>query len=187
MEFPEQLPRKETFLVGRVGKPKGIKGHFYINTFTETPGNYLDTPYIYLAHKSQKVANRYKVIDLEITLTGSYLILLEGFYSREDLERIKGLDVLLPLEMLPEISEEDNFYLFEVIGYEVIDTVEGHIGTITNILEIPGNPIAEVKHPDGFTFLLPLTEHFLPRINRNKKQAYTNLPEGFVDAYRKEN
>ena len=185
--FPEELPRKEAFIIGKVGKPKGIKGHFYINTFTETPENYIDTPYIYLAHKSQKIAKRYKVLEMEITISGSYLTLLENFTDRNSLEKIKGLDVLLPLEMLPEISEEDNFYLFEVIGYEVLDAIEGHIGTITNVLEIPGNPIAEVKHPEGFTFLLPLTEHFLPRINRKKKQAYTNLPNGFVDAYRKEN
>ena len=185
MEFPEEINIEDAFVIGKVGKPKGINGHFYVNTYTDNPENYIDVPYIYLAHKKQKKAKRYKVKELEITTTGSFLILLEEFNTREELNRISGLDVLLPVSILPKIEEDDNFYLFEIIGYEVIDSKEGLVGTIKSILEIPGNPIAEVIHPEGFIFLLPLTERFLPKINREKQQAYTNLPEGFISAYRK--
>ncbi len=180
----EKIPVKDTFLIGRVGRPKGLQGHFYVNLETENPAEYLDIPFVFLAHSSWKEAKKYFIEELEMPQTGNFIMKLKDLDSREALAKIKGFSVLLPMEFLPEITEEDNFYLFEIIGYKVMDATEGFVGEIKSVLELPGNPLAEVRHPDGFVFLLPLSERFIPKIHREKKEAYSRLPSGFIEAYR---
>ncbi len=180
----EKIPIENTFLIGYVGKPKGLNGEFYVNLTTETPENYLDVPFVFLAHKTWKEAVKYPVEYLNIAENGNFIMKLETLDDRDTLGKIKGFSVLLPMEFLPEIQEDDNFYLFEIIGYKVIEKKLGFVGEVHSILEIPANPLAEIRHYEGFIFLLPLTEQFVPRINRKKKEIYAELPEGFIDAYK---
>ena len=184
-EWPEEIPVAQTFTVGMLGKPKGIDGAIYVNLLCQSPERYKDVPYFYIAHRHQKKARRVKLLSADYTEKSSFIIRLEGYTSRERAGFLSQLFVVLPLEYLPELKEKDNFYFFEIVGFSVKKLPnQTTIGTIKKILDYPNNPVAEITHPEGFIYLLPLTERFLPYIDRQTKTAFVQLPEGYISAYR---
>ncbi len=67
-------------------------------------------------------------------------------------------------------------------SYKVFSDKHGFIGTISQINEIPGNPLIEIKN-DKNTFLVPYVKEFIEKIDHKKKEIKINPPEGLIELY----
>ena len=56
----------------------------------------------------------------------------EDIDNEDDVNSLLKCDLYLPLTALPKLND-DQFYFHEVIGFEVVDSNKGLIGTITYI------------------------------------------------------
>lgn len=66
-------------------------------------------------------------------------------------------------------------------GYEVFVQESIHLGTITEIIENPGQWLLIIKSAGGKEILIPLHEDFIVSINKKKKSIQMDLPEGLTD------
>jgi 16S rRNA processing protein RimM len=65
----------------------------------------------------------------------------------------------------------------------VSDINEGLLGKITNIVDLPEQPVAVVDF-NGKELLFPFLTRFITKVDREAKELTVDLPAGLVDIYR---
>lgn len=109
---------------------------------------------------------------------------LEDVDTIDKAQQLVGYDLYLPLTRLPRL-EGNKFYYHEIIGFQLIDTNTGLVGSITNVYDLSNNPLLSIDH-GGTEILVPLADPFIDHIARDEQKFYMNLPPGLLDIYLKE-
>jgi len=68
--------------------------------------------------------------------------------------------------------------LLELIGFIVYDTKAGKLGTITDVIENPKNPLIEISPGE---LLIPFQDNLIISFDPDNKTITFSLPEGLVD------
>ena len=105
----------------------------------------------------------------------------EDVDSEEEADKLIGLEVYLPLSMLPKL-EGNKFYFHEVIGFEIEDKRLGVFGKIISINDSSAQPLFEVVN-GSVEILVPMIDQFLVKIDRENKKVIMDLPEGLIEMY----
>ena len=95
--------------------------------------------------------------------------------------RVRPGGTLPPLSQLPPL-DGNRFYFHEVIGFTVIDERLGEIGTCQDFLEVSNNPIMQVNH-NGTEILIPASQQFVTKVDRENRILHVSTPEGLVEIY----
>ena len=109
------------------------------------------------------------------------MVHFEGVDDVDGATAMSGHDLLLPLSVLPKL-EGLQFYYHEVIGFELVDVARGSLGTIEQILDLPGNPLFKSIR-DGAEGLFPMSDAVLRAVDRETRTITLELPEGMFDLY----
>jgi len=90
-----------------------------------------------------------------------------------------GLEVLLPDEGFQDL-EEDNYYVFQIIGCSVVTKSGEEVGTVTDLWLIPENDLLVVT--TGKTeILIPFSHSVCSEIDLKLKKIRIDPPEGLLD------
>jgi len=106
---------------------------------------------------------------------------LEDVDTVEKAAALVKKDIYLPNKLKPQKGEDD-FTLFDLEGFMVIDEDEGELGIITEINEYPQQLLATVTYK-GAEVMFPLNEDIITGIDQVKEILYVDLPEGLLDIY----
>jgi len=156
-------------LVGRVAGAFGVKGEVRITAYTDDPAALV----------------RYRELQREdgtpgLTLTGgrphkgALVARAKEVATREDAEALRGLQLFVPREALPE-PDEDEFYLADLIGLRVVDPGGAELGHIKSVQNFGAGDLLEIAPPSGPTWWLPFTREAVPDVR---------ITEGVVVAVR---
>lgn len=107
---------------------------------------------------------------------GVLLVALEGVKTRNDAEELKGREVSVPEEALPEAGE-DEFYYYTLMGCSVVTESGEDLGTVTNIIETGANDVIEVNGPGG-EILIPVVEQTVIEVDTDEGRVTVRLMEG---------
>jgi 16S rRNA processing protein RimM len=173
------MKKEDCYLAGKIIRTHGVKGDVQI--FLD-----VDDPKRYKKMKSLLVEKNGGLISYDVTkvsiLNNIAIVHLAGIDTMTKAEELLKCEVYLPLAFLPPLTEENNFYLHEVINYKVIDKEKGEIGIFEKVFELPGQNIAQIKQGDK-EILIPVIKKFIERIDRKEKTLYLDLPDGLLDVY----
>jgi len=89
-----------------------------------------------------------------------YVIHLEGIDSIEDADVLRGLELSVPEELLPELDEEDEYYVRDLLGMAVVDAAGEPVGTLDDVLSTAGNDVYVVRGESGES-LIPATDEYV--------------------------
>lgn len=89
---------------------------------------------------------------------GMLALTIEGVTTIETAETLKGIEVFLDRNRWPE--DEDEVYLDELVGAEVVGPDGAVVGVVKATVELPAGPALEVDM-DGVVKVLPLEPAFL--------------------------
>lgn len=101
--------------------------------------------------------------------------------SPEEAEKLVNRSVWLPLSTLPEL-EDDAFYYHEIIGYKVIDSRKGEIGSIKNVNDSGIQALFEIDC-DGKQILIPVVDDWILEVNKDEKFIRIDTPDGLIELY----
>ena len=158
-------------MIGRIGRPFGIRGEVRISPFTETIEAFErscvlileETPYNVLRIRGQKSA---------------MIVALEGIDTPEQARELTGCLVKTYEENLPP-KEEDEYYWFELIGMKV-STVDGRdLGRISTIIATGANDVLHVDGDYG-EVLLPMIEDVVIEVDTDVKEMIVDPLEGLI-------
>ena len=105
----------------------------------------------------------------------------EEVNEESDADRIMGSELYLPLILLPKL-DGNKFYFHEVIGFTLLDSVHGDIGTIQSINDNTAQALFEVQKGDK-QLLIPINDEIITKVDREEKTIHVTTPEGLVELY----
>lgn len=141
----EQRETAALLHAGRVGKPHGLDGSFYV---TQPRTALLD------AVTAVIVGDREEEIVRRAGTDARPILRLASCTTRTAAEALRGTDLHVPRELAPEL-EEDEFWPEELEGLAVHDG-DREVGTVRTLRALPSCEVLEVQRPGAPDLLVPL-------------------------------
>jgi 16S rRNA processing protein RimM len=157
--------------IARIGAPHGVRGAVKLWTFTEDP----------LAVKAYgplvtKDGARSFEIASAREAKGHLVATLKGVGSREDAERLNGLELYIARDKLPA-TDENEYYHADLIGLAAVTAANEPLGRVVAIHNFGAGDIIEIAPPQGATMLLPFTNAVVPSVDLGAGHVVIELPE----------
>jgi 16S rRNA processing protein RimM len=171
----------ECYELGYVVKTHGLDGTVTVKLDVDFPEAYGDLESVFVEINKQLIP--YFVDFIQIA-KGKANIKFEDVDTIEQAEALKGCKLFLPLDVLPDL-EEDQFYYHEITGYQVLDVNLGALGVIQHVYEMPGQDLMAMDFK-GKEVLIPVSDDIIRKVDRQEKMLHVELPEGLLDIYMEE-
>lgn len=170
----------DCYQLGYVVKAHGLKGEVQIFLDVDSPEDYKNLESVFVLQGQQLIPFFIE----SISVSGSRAIVaLDEIQRVEEAKALKGCELYLPLESLP-VLEGNEFYIHEVIGYDLIDSEQKKkLGQITHIMESGPQLLFSVSTAEGSEMLIPYDKSLLKQLDREEKSITLFIPEGLLDIY----
>ena len=157
--------------IARIGAPHGVRGAVKLWTFTEDP----------LAVKAYgplltKDGARSFEIASAREAKGHLVATLKGVASREDAERLNGIELYIARDKLPATGENE-YYHADLIGLAAVTPANEPLGRVAAIHNFGAGDIIEIAPVHGATLLLPFTNAVVPTVDLAAGHVVIKLPE----------
>ena len=106
-----------------------------------------------------------------------YLIGCVGIDDRNQAEALKGQEISIDRSLLPELGEEDGFYIEDLVGMQASDAAGVDLGVVHEVYVLAGRMIARVD-----LGLIPLDGPVVDRVDFDAGTVVFDLPEGLFEA-----
>ena len=173
------MTKEECFYLGRIVSKFSFKGEVLIKLDTDEPESYLEMESVFVEYDNNLVP--FFIERSSLQKSNLLRVKFEEVDSEEDAEDLMKCDLHLPLNLLPELNE-DQFYFHEVIGFTVEDLNYGVVGILTGVNDTTSQALFEVEK-DGKQILIPMNDEFLQKVDKKNQTIYVKTPEGLIDLY----
>ena len=157
--------------VARIGAAHGVRGAVKLWTFTEDP----------LAVQAYgplitKDGSRQFEVATAREAKGHLVATLKGVATREEAERLNGIELYVARDQLPA-TDEDEYYHADLIGLAAVTAADVPLGRVIAIHNFGAGDIIEIAPPHGPTLLLPFTNAVVPTVDLAAGRVVIELPE----------
>lgn len=157
--------------VGRIGAAHGVRGAVKLWTFTEDP---------FAVKRYGPLMTRDGTRQFEVTQAreakGHLVAQFKGVTTRDEAERLNGLELYVPRELLPATSD-DEYYHADLIGLAAVTTTSDPLGRVVAIHNFGAGDILEIAPPSGATMLLPFSNAVVPTVDIAGGRVVIELPQ----------
>lgn len=160
--------------VGVISTVHGVRGQVKIKSFMADESSIGELDVLY--NKQGEPA--YK-INVTGGVKGALIAWVEGVSDRNAAEALKGRELYIPRDLLPEI-EDDEFYYEDLIGLSAVSTDGEALGSVKAIHNYGAGDIIEVVGSDGKEFMYPFTKQFVPKVDIAGKKVVIDIPEEII-------
>jgi 16S rRNA processing protein RimM len=157
--------------VARIGAAHGVRGAVKLWTFTEDP---LAVKH-YGPLMTKDGARQFEVTHVR-EAKDHLVATLKGIATREDAERLNGLELYVARDKLPE-TDEDEYYHADLIGLAAVNTADEPLGRVVAIHNFGAGDIIEIAPAKGATMLLPFTNAVVPTVDLAGGRVVIELPQ----------
>src|SRR6201747_2187784 len=156
--------------VARIGAPHGVRGAVKLWTFTEDPLAVKD----YGPLLTKDGARSFEIATAREG-NGHLVATLKGIATREEAERLNGIELYIAREKLPA-TDDDEYYHADLIGLAAFNAAGEPLGRVTAIHNFGAGDIIEIAPPHGATMLLPFTNAVVPTVDLAGGRVVIELP-----------
>lgn len=97
-----------------------------------------------------------------------------------DILKFKGLDLLVSRENAIPLGEDEHF-IVDLIGCNVVDEEKNYIGELVDVMETGANGVYVVKTPEGREVLFPVIEQCVLNKDIENKTITVYVMKGLMD------
>jgi len=157
--------------VARIGAAHGVRGAVKLWTFTEDP---------LAVQRYGQLMTKDGARQFEVThvreAKGHLVATLKGIATREEAERLNGVELYVAREKLPATSE-DEYYHADLIGLAAVNAAGEPLGRVIAIHNFGAGDIIEIAPPNGATMLLPFSNAVVPTVDLEGGRVVIELPD----------
>jgi 16S rRNA processing protein RimM len=173
-------------IVGRIGRPHGIRGEVVIGVRTDEPdlrfavGSRLDLTRSIPADDGP--AGQQLTVASARWHSGQLLVSFAGITDRTAAGELTGGWLSIDTSQLPETGDPEEFRDHELIGLSVRTTSGDPVGEVTDVLHY-GQDLLVVRragHP-GSEYLVPFVRPIVPEVDVSGGVVIIDPPEGLLD------
>ena len=165
-------PRRPTHLaIGRILSPHGTKGELTVEILTDFPDRFKLLKTVYLGdHHTPTVLEGHRMHGRRV------LLKLAGYDNRDDAGRLRGQLVQVPIDNAIPL-EDDEYYLYEILGLDVVTTEGEYLGRIEEIVDTGSNDVYVVKDGDQ-EILIPAISDVVLNVDLDEGRVEVRLMKG---------
>jgi 16S rRNA processing protein RimM len=157
--------------VARIGAAHGVRGAVKLWTFTEDP---LAVKH-YGPLMTKDGARQFEVTHVR-EAKDHLVATLKGIATREDAERLNGLELYVARDKLPE-TDEDEYYHADLIGLAAVNAADEPLGRVVAIHNFGAGDNIEIAPAKGATMQLPFTNAVVPTLDLAGGRVVIELPQ----------
>lgn len=172
---------EERYQLGYISKAHGLEGLLKAFFDADFPEDYLELEEVWTAKGDSARPLKRFIEQLDYQGSGWFALKFKDIDDRNSAETLAGSGLFLPLERLPVLGE-GQFYYHEIVGYRAVDAKLGDFGLILGVMEMPAQDLLKIDC-EGKEALVPIIEPFVGGIDRQRRELYTDIPEGILDIY----
>lgn len=161
----------ERLCVAKIASAHGVKGLVKLHVFVEDINLLKNT--IYKSENGDDTLG----ITLKNATAKHWLAEIENITDRNAAEALRGTNLYIDKEHLPEIDEGE-FYINDLIGLLVVDKDKKEIGKVIAVENFGAGDLLEIKPQGSESFYLPFTDNTVPEILEDK--IIVKIPEGLL-------
>jgi 16S rRNA processing protein RimM len=170
-------PSTDTVVVGRIGRPHGVRGEVTVEVRTDDP----DLRFVPGAVLRTDPPERGSITIAGVHWhSGTLLLRLEGVDSREAAEAVRNTELVVPVAELPEIEDPDSYYDHQLVGLTARLSDDAVLGEVTAILH-EAQDLLVVRRVEGGEVLIPFVAAIVPTVDLDGGFVVVDPPEGLLD------
>ncbi|MDX1546978.1 MAG: ribosome maturation factor RimM [Rhodothermales bacterium] len=169
-------------LVGRAGKPHGVRGEVKVIPETDDPARFDALETVYLgATPEGAVPYAVESVRTQHTKRGlTVLLKLAGLAGKDDAAALRGLAVYAHEADLPPLGD-DEFFLHDLVGLAVFTDDDAAVGTVRDVMELPSHAVLVVAREGKADALVPAVPAFIDDIDFDAGRLVVNAIEGLFE------
>lgn len=167
---------EEMLQVGVIASTHGIRGEVKVFPTTDDVGRFRDLKQVYLDTGREKL-----LLDVESTKFFKQMVILKfrQFQSINQVEGFRRRPLLVRREdALP--LEEDEYYIADMLGMDVVLEGGEHFGVLADVIETGANDVYVVDSDCHGKVLLPAIKDCILSVDIAQRQMCVRLMKGLV-------
>ncbi|MDP6570041.1 MAG: ribosome maturation factor RimM [Candidatus Marinimicrobia bacterium] len=170
-------PPPDLVLMGKILKPRGLKGEVWASIFNERDSALKRGCIIWL-QRDDEPAVRSEIESLKIADEKSWMK-LKKIDSRTEAESLQGMHISFPRSEFPPLMGDD-YYLVDLIGVTVKNENGISLGTISDTIQLPAHNVIVVMR-DGKEFLVPFVDAHIMLFDKKNKILIVKNVDGLLE------
>jgi len=176
---PEEPGDEHRLVVGRIGKPQGIKGEVTVEVRTDDPQARFAEGAVLLADPAERgpltvASSRWQNARL--------VVAFEGVTTRNDAEALRETLLQVDARTLPPPEDEDEFHDHVLRGMAAVLVTGEPLGEVVDVLHLPHGDVLVVRRSDsGAEVLVPFVKAMVPTVDVAARRLEVEPPEGLLD------
>lgn len=168
---------KNPILMAQIGAPHGVKGEVRVKPFTGDGMALADYGSLY-----DDAGNKFKIVRLRPAKT-VMVVKFKGINTRDEAVALNRRELFIDRSSLPDDTDEDEFYISDLIGMDAFNEAGQLIGTILTVPDFGAGNLLEISpvlEGGGFgtkTWFLEFTRENVPHVNLSKGTVTIQLPD----------
>ncbi len=151
--------KNDRIKVGKITTAVGIKGEVKVYPYTDDPERFEELESVYAGDD---------VMDIDMVRYQKNLVILKfkGVDDRNAAEALRDRYLTIDRSELREL-DEDEYFIFDLIGLEAVDREGNHIGVVSDVIQNTAQDLYEIKKDDGSKYLVPAVYEIVTDIDIN--------------------
>lgn len=170
---------EDNILWGNIIKVHGVKGEVMVQVFSDDLTDYETLESVFVEIKQKQIP--FFLSSFNFATQKRCILSFEDITTPEQAKPLVGADIYIPVSEMAEADESRLSYQ-AIIGFEVVDTIQGKLGVISNFFQKTGQDLLMMDYQNA-EILIPVTEEIVHSVDIKTKQVITTLPEGLIEIY----
>lgn len=169
--------KDQMIAIGRITRAQGLRGEVNIEPLTDDPGRFSLLERV-TVEKSDGLAQVMKIEKARV-VKQRVILKLSDLTNRTEAEAWRGAEIKIPQhECLPLAA--GSYYIFDLIGLQVVTAAGTVIGEITQVMDLPANDVYVVQS-ETREYLIPAISEVIKNIDLDAGLMTINPIEGLLD------
>jgi 16S rRNA processing protein RimM len=167
-------------IVGRAGRPHGIRGEVVIGVRTDEPDlRFAVGAVVDVSADPGKTDGERLTVASARWHSGQLLVAFAGITDRTAASELTGSWLSVDSSQLPDTGDPDEFRDHELIGLNVRTAGGEPVGVVTDVLHY-GQDLLVVRRTEG-EFMVPFVKEIVPEVDIQAGLVVINPPPGLLD------
>ena len=162
-------------VVGRIVRPHGLAGEVVVAPVDASPVSFERGSIFWLDGRWLAVTRA------RVDNKGRWVIALEGIAHRDAAEEMRGTELVVEADELPELGN-DHYYIHDLVGCRVEDTAGDDLGEVVAVVPGPQDRLEIERH--GHRSLVPMARALLKEVDLQARRIVIDPPPGLAEATR---
>ena len=175
--MPEPVP-DDLLVVGRIGKPQGIRGEVTVEVRTDDPDARFAVGAVLLTDPGQRGP---LIVASSREQNGRLVLTLDGVQDRNTAEALRDTMLLVRTADVPPPDDPDEFHDWQLRGLAAVLPDGSPLGVVEEVLHLPQGDVLVVRRQSGTEALVPFVRAMVPVVDVPGGRVVVDPPAGLLE------